>query len=371
MASAELERLLAEIGEQPEVVARVLERQRGVVGEVAMAIRRQEPSAVVFVARGSSDNAAVYGRYLLEVCNRQLTSLAAPSGLTLYGRGPRLERTVVIGVSQSGQGEDVVAYLREARGQGAVTVAIVNDEDSPLAESAEWVLGCLAGPELSVPATKTVVAQMVVLAMLSTALADPAGRVEPDEVAGAGLGGLDGLHELPGALRAALGMRAEAATLAHTLAGTTLAAVIGRGFGFPPALEIALKLKEMASERAEPSSAADFLHGPVTLVEPGYSALLVDVGGQSSTAAHEIAAAIRQRGGRIGLIQAGRIQPAPTAAAGPNSAVPSLALAAAVDEPYAPIVALVLGQLLAVELALAVGLDPARPRGLHKVTSTR
>src|ERR1700704_6334510 len=133
---------------------------------VATTIRQREPSAIVLVARGSSDNAAVYGRYLFEVCNRQLTSLAAPSGLTLYGSGPRLDDTVVIGVSQSGRGEDVVAYVHEARSQGALTVAIVNDAESPLARTAEYVLECLAGPELSVPATKTVCAQMTLLAML-------------------------------------------------------------------------------------------------------------------------------------------------------------------------------------------------------------
>src|SRR5262249_31113403 len=113
--SPELDRLLSEIHEQPAVVARLLDHQWPGVREVAGAIRRHEPSALVFVARGSSDNAAVYGRYLMEVCNRRLTSLAAPSGLTLYGRGPRLDQTVVLGVSQSGQGEDVIAYVHEAR----------------------------------------------------------------------------------------------------------------------------------------------------------------------------------------------------------------------------------------------------------------
>src|SRR5262249_8727788 len=140
MSQTELDRLLYEINEQADVVARLLEVEIERVREVARIIRRRNPAAIVFVARGSSDNAAVYGRYLLEVCNRQLTSLAAPSGLTLYGAGPRLERTVVIGVSQSGQGEDVVAYVREAHRQGAATVAIVNDASSPLAEAADSIL---------------------------------------------------------------------------------------------------------------------------------------------------------------------------------------------------------------------------------------
>lgn len=352
MSGPEFDRLLAEIAEQPDVVARLLADQRGPVAEVARIVREREPSTIVLVARGSSDNAAVYGRYLLEVCNRRLTSLAAPSGLTLYGRGPRLDRTVVIGVSQSGQGEDVVAYVREARAQGAATVAIVNDEQSPLAEAAERVLACLAGPELSVPATKTVTAQMTLLALVSAELEDPDS-------------GVDALGGLPAALRGALAQRPAAATLARALASRSVGSVIGRGFAFPPALEVALKLKEMCHTRAEPFSAADFLHGPVALVEPEYSAVLIDVGGRSTSSALEIARAVRERGGQPALVRAGEIEPIG------SDQVPNVSLAAPIAEPFAPIVALVLGQLLAVELALALGLDPALPRGLRKVTSTR
>jgi glutamine---fructose-6-phosphate transaminase (isomerizing) len=351
MSGTELARLRVEIEEQPEVVQRLLERQAQPVRDVARLIRQRDPAAIVLVARGSSDNAAVYGRYLLEVCNRRLTSLAAPSGLTLYGRGPRLERTVVIGVSQSGQGEDVIAYVREARAQGAATVALVNDEASPLAEAAETVLACLAGPELSIPATKTVIAQMTLLAMLSSVLDDDASAAAP-------------LQGLPEALRLAVQQRAAAAVLAETLAATTVGSVIGRGFAFPPALEIALKLKETSYTRAEPFSAADFLHGPMALVEPGYSALVVDAGGRSGEAAVDLARTIQQRGGQPALLRAGDLGPL-------EADLPNVSLAVRVAEPYAPIVALVLGQLFAVELALARGLDPARPRGLHKVTSTR
>jgi len=333
----DLARLLAEIDEQPTVIGRLLERQTESVAALAEIIRERDPRAIVLVARGSSDNAAVYGRYLLEVCNRQLTSLAAPSGLTLYGSGPRLDDTVVIGVSQSGRGEDVVSYVREARNQGAITVGMVNDEESPLATTAEWTLACMAGPELSIPATKTVSAQMTLLAMLSHALAEPR-----DDYGG--------LEALPEAVARALAWRASAAELARQLAQTTLAAVIGRGFAFPPALEIALKLKETSYTRAEPFSAADFLHGPVAIVEPNFSTLILDVGGRSSKAAEEIAAAVSARGGRPAFLHAGDY---------------------GVAEPYAPIVVLVLGQLLAIELAQALGLDPARPRGLRKVTSTR
>jgi glucosamine--fructose-6-phosphate aminotransferase (isomerizing) len=345
--------LNAEIDEQPAVIARVLQQQRATVERLATAIQAREPRAIVLVARGSSDNAAVYGRYLLEVCNRRLVSLAAPSSVTLYGSAPDLSETLVIGVSQSGQGEDVVAYLREARDQGATTVAIVNDERSPLTTAADWLLPCLAGPEVSVPATKSVTAQMTLLAMLSAALSSDSAEV------------FSALDRLPDAVSRALEHRADAARLAGVLAGHTIGSVIGRGFAFPPALEIALKLKETSYTRAEPFSAADFLHGPVALVEPDYVTLLVDVGGRSTEAALEMLQAVRERGGQPALVRA--TEDVRSAA----SNVPSLSVSVPLSEPHAPIVALVLGQLLAVELAQARGLDPARPRGLRKVTSTR
>ena len=351
MSQTELDRLLDEVHEQPHVIQRLLDAQREQVRELAHIIDRRDPSAVVFVARGSSDNAAIYGRYLLEVCNRRLTSLAAPSGLTLYGSGPRLDQTVVIGVSQSGQGEDVLAYVREARSQGAATVAIVNDVSSPLAGATDVVLDCMAGPELSVPATKTVTAQMTLLAMLSVSLED----ASP---------GMNQLWELPASVAAALEQRGVAGGLARRLAGSRLSSVIGRGFAFPPALEIALKLKETSYTRAEPFSAADFLHGPVALVEPKYSALLVDVGGRSSSAARALSDSIRERGGEAALLCAGKLEQL-------GNEVPGVSVATTVGEPFAAIPALVLGQLFAIELALALGLDPARPRGLRKVTSTR
>ncbi len=344
-------RLLAEIAEQPEVVARVLERQRSAVAEVAAEMVRRGPRAIVLVARGSSDNAAVYGRYLLEICNRCLVSLAAPSTVTLYASGPRLQDAVVVGISQSGRGEDVVSYVRAARTQGALTVALVNDPTSPLAHTAEWVLECLAGPERSVPATKTVTAQMALLALLSAAVEDER------EAARA-------LAPLPAAIQRALAARDEAAALARALASTTSQAVIGRGFAYPAALEIALKLKETSYARAEPFSAADFFHGPVALVDAGYGALVVDVGGRSTQPALQAAAEVRQRGGQAFLLRVGQIQDT-------HRETPTLALKDPVAEAYAPIVAVVLGQLVAVELAQVRGLDPAHPRGLHKVTSTR
>lgn len=345
--------LLAEIAEQPEAVARVLDRQRTQVQRVAEAIRAREPEVVVLVARGSSDNAAIYGRYLLEIANRRLTSLAAPSTVTLYERGPRLERTVVIGVSQSGRGEDVVTYVRQAREQGALTAAIVNDASSPLAGTAEYVLECLAGPEVSVPATKSVTTQMALFAALSAALDETDGTLRGANV-----------EQVPQAIEAALGQRDALRALAQRLNDVDAVSVVGRGYAFPAALEIALKLKETSYTLAEPFSAADFFHGPVALVEEAHAGLLIDVGGRSTAPALHTAHEVQARGGRALLLRAGRVGSDP-------AGIPCAAARADVDEPFAPIAVLVLGQLLAFELALARGLDPSQPRGLRKVTSTR
>jgi len=444
VSDADLARLWHEVHEQPAVIEGLLASQRAAVTELAALVRQRAPSTIVLVARGSSDHAAIYGRYLFEICNQRLTSLAAPSALTLYGSGPRLDQTLVIGVSQSGQGEDVVAYLAQARDQGATTVAITNDETSPLAQTADRLLACRAGPERSIPATKTVTAEMCLLAMLSAALGDtPAsdvtalgstpssdlatsGRVPSRDAATVGdaalsdiaalgtapssdlatLGGpsssdvaaladapsrhvatlgdapssdagvrgdasssdFAALAPLPAAVAYALDQRPAAAALAQRLASRTIDSVIGRGFAFPPALEIALKLKETSYTPAEPFSAADFLHGPVALVEADYTAVVVDVGGRSSAAAQQIAQGVRARGGQPVLVRA-----ADAAAPSVEATVggPHLVLQVPVAEPHAPIVALVLGQLLAIEVALARGLDPAQPRGLRKVTSTR
>lgn len=343
------EQLLREIAEQPQVIERVLERQLDKVQRLADELRRRDPAAIVLAARGSSDNAAAYGRYLLETRNHQLTSLAAPSTVTLYGSGPRLGRSAVVAVSQSGRSDDIVAYLRHAGAQGALTVAVVNDAQSPLAANAEWVLECMAGAELSVPATKTVTAQMTLLAALATVLA--------------GDGQCRALAHLPESVGRALTLRAEAAALARELAPSTTAAVVGRGFAYPAALEIALKLKETTDTMAEAFSAADFFHGPVALVDPEYPVLLVDVGGHSTPAVAEAAAEVARRQGKALLLRAGEVLPIETPA-------PALALRVPLAEYYTPIVAVVLGQLLSVELATVRGLDPAHPRGLKKVTRT-
>jgi glutamine---fructose-6-phosphate transaminase (isomerizing) len=343
-----LRRLREEIDEQPEVLARLLDAPPPELHALAQSLRASPPRAVVLVARGSSDHAATYGRYLFEVRNRVLTSLAAPSALTVYGTAPDLRGTLVIGVSQSGRGEDVTAVVRDARAQGARTAAIVNDPQSPLAGEAEWILDCGAGPEESIPATKTVTAQMLLFALLSGAW-----REDP----------LSAFSTLAADVRDALAQEEGARSLAAHLGHLDDVSVVGRGFAYPVALELALKLKEMARLHAEAFSSADFLHGPIALIGPTHRVLVLDAGGASTVHALETARTVARRSTEAYLVRAGRFH-------GFRDA-PALAHAAEVDEHLAPIVLLALAQRLALEVAVARGLDPARPPGLAKVTSTR
>lgn len=343
-----LVRLREEIAEQPQVLSRLLLAPPPELNAIARSLQSSPPRAIVLVARGSSDHAAIYGRYLFEVRNRVLTSLAAPSVLTVYGAAPDLRDTLVLAVSQSGRGEDVTEFFREARAQGARTAAIVNDTGSPLAAAAQWVLDCGAGLEHSVPATKTVMAQMLLLALVSSAWrGDDLSAFGPIET------------HVGDALR----RDDEARSLAAHLAHLDDVSVVGRGFAYPVALELALKLKEMARLHAEAFSSADFLHGPISLIGPTHRVLVLDAGGASSPHALEIARTVTRRSTEAYLIRAGRFD-------GFRDA-PALAHAADLDEHLAPMALLALAQRLALEVALARGHDPANPPGLGKVTSTR
>lgn len=337
-----LEILLGEIAEQPEVLTRLLHRA-GEIDRLGAEIDRFDPAAVVLAARGSSDHAAIFARYLFEIRNRRLTSLAAPSAVTLYCSGPDLRRTLVIGVSQSGQGEDVRAFVERARAQGALTLAVTNDPSSPLARSAALSFDLGAGVERSVPATKTVTAQLLFFALLSNAMTGEA-RLD--------------FSAVPETIRSLLAAPLPARVLAPGIPASRVL-VLGRGFAFPVALETALKLKETSYTHAEALSAADFTHGPLALATQELTALIVDVGGRSSEPARVAQRQIEAHGGRVVLL-------------GMTASSQSLTLPAAErSEPEAAISSVVLAQQLAVEVALARGFDPARPMGIQKITSTR
>jgi glucosamine--fructose-6-phosphate aminotransferase (isomerizing) len=341
-------RFREEIGEQPQVAGRLLLAAAPAVEAIASRLRATRPNGFVIAARGSSDHAALYAKYLFGSRNRALVSLAAPSLFTNYASPPRLAGSCVIGISQSGASPDVIAVVEEARRQGCLTVAITNEAGSRLAEAADLVVALEAGPERSVPASKTYTASLLAMAMLSQAI-DP----DPDFAAA--------LARVPRALGAALGLDEELDRLAPALLGPR-AVVLGRGFNLSTAEEVALKLTETSYVLARAWSVADFEHGPIAVVEAGFPVLLVGSGGPVAADLVGIAERLAEYGCRvIGLFDG---------AEGPLEAEATVRLNSGLPEELTPLTLAVLGQLLAHRVALGLDIDPDRPRALNKVTRT-
>ncbi len=342
--------LLAEIAEQPERLRRLLADGADEVEDVARALRRHPVRHVVIAARGSSDNAARYAQYVFGAFNRLTITLATPSLFTRYGAPPRMDDAIVVGISQSGQSPDLVAVVEEGRRQGCPTLAITNEAASPLAAVADHAILLRAGAERSIAATKTYTAQLLSLAMLSAA-ADDDGRRR------------DELQAVPDQVAEALGADGAAVEgAAATLAGAGHGVVIGRGFNYATAFEIALKAKELAYFAAEPYSAADFQHGPFALIDSGFAAIVVNVEGAVSGEVEDLLRSMTARGAQPVVLS--------NLASSLSLASAPLPLPANVPEWLSPIVAVVPGQLLAFHLSRRRGFDPDQPRGLSKVTRT-
>lgn len=339
-----------EIFEQPAILDALLQRELDAVRTLAARLRQYQPRFGMIVARGTSDNAGIYGKYLLESFAGLPIALAAPSLYTLYGKPPRLEQSLVIGVSQSGQSADLVAVMEEARRQGALTVAVVNERESPLAGIADHVLWCGAGKERAVAASKSFTAQQLLLALLAAEWSDAPALTRA-------LAGVPAAVE--GALRLDGGLR-DLATRWHAFDHCL---VLARGYVYAAALEVALKIKETSYAMADAYSGADFLHGPIAVVEPGFPVLLLGASGPVAGDMRSLAATLRERGADTAAVTDD-----PGLAEAAVTAFPLNHLA---GEALSPISLAVAGQLLAYHLAVAKGYDPDQPRGLRKVTITR
>jgi glucosamine--fructose-6-phosphate aminotransferase (isomerizing) len=339
-----------EIAEQPEVAARFLAAQAEPIEAIAASLRARPVRQVMIAARGTSDHAALYAQYVLGIRHRLAVGLGTPSIVSLYGVVPDLTDTLVIGISQSGASPDIVAVIAAARAQGSPTVAITNEPGSALAAAAERTIDLCAGPERAVAATKTYTSELLAIALLSAALADdPADRAA--------------LAALPDGLARALELEPEIERIAADQAGSSRAILIARGYEYATAREWALKLKELARVFADPYSAADFQHGPLALVEPGVPVLAVVRTG--ATAADLVALLGRLREDIDAELMVASDRPEALALATWPVALPE-------DTPewLGPIVSIVPGQLHAMHLTRARGLDPERPRNLLKVTRT-
>jgi glucosamine--fructose-6-phosphate aminotransferase (isomerizing) len=343
-----MSRFRDEIGEQPGIAANMLARRRATVDSIGAQIRDAGPRGFLIAARGSSDHAALYAKYLFGRRNRALVSLAAPSLFTHYSSPPRLEGQCVIGISQSGSSPDVIAVIEEAVRQGALTVALTNDAESRLAGVAALVFLLGAGPELSVPASKTYTASLLALALLSQAI-DPEPAFE------------QALAQVPLALSEAVVREVELDRLAPALLGPR-AIVLSRGFNLATAEEVALKLTETSYILARAWSVADFEHGPIAVVDEGFPVLFVGGGGPVAADLGRTARRLEGYGSRVIGIFDGK--------AGEFDREGVVGIDSGLPEELTPLTLAVLGQLLAHRVALARGIDPDRPRSLSKVTRT-
>jgi glutamine---fructose-6-phosphate transaminase (isomerizing) len=336
--------MAAELAEQPEVLGHLVsthEADRDRVRAVLPGrLRPGRLAGTVLLARGSSDNVAVYGRYLIELASRRPAGLAAPSVHTRYEADVDYSGYLVVALSQSGATPEIVETAARMRRSGAVVVGITNEPGSPLTRTGDLTLLTEAGPELAVPATKTVTAQMLAVAAIAAAY-------DPSLVATADLAAL------PGGVAAVVADPSAAREVAGRWPDARRLIVTGRGLAYAAALETALKIKETARVHAEGLSSADLLHGPIAALDAGLPVIIVS--GGERFAADEAALVGRLAGERV---------PYAVCGSGGDLPIPPA------SEVTAPILATVRGQQLALAASLLRGLDPDAPVGLSKVTAT-
>ena len=332
-----------EMAQQPDVLSGLSGRRPALIRELRAAIP-SDTKGIILVARGSSDHAAIFGRYILELATGLPVALAAPSLHTLYDSKPRCEGFLAVGVSQSGRTPEIVTVLERLVAGGAHAVAVTNEPVSPLGRAASVVLELGAGDERAVPATKTFTAQLVAFAIIAEAL----GTVPWGDRDWA---------TLPAIVQAMMDDPHQAAVVADEIGDSGGLLTVGRGFMFPVALEAALKLKETTSLLAEGYSAADLRHGPFAVVQRGFPVLSFSVAGPAGRDIDDLTRLLKEERGAHML----RVS---------DCADADLALPGDLPEPLATIPAAVRAQQVAYELALCRGLNPDAPVGLTKVTPT-
>ncbi|GHF77448.1 glucosamine-6-phosphate deaminase NagB-II [Thalassotalea marina] len=323
-----------EAKQAPSVIEGQLAANKELAQAIGAKLREISPKMVMIIGRGSSDHAGVFGKYLIEIEAGVPTFAAAPSVSSVYGKQLKLDGALAIVISQSGRSPDILAQAEMAKKGGAFVVALVNDETSPLKDIVDEVLPLKAGAEISVAATKSY------LATLSALLQLTAYWTQNQEL-------VEALDTLPAALQAMID--SEPQLTSQSIEGVKNMVVLGRGLGYAITKEMALKLKEVSSIHAEAFSSAEFLHGPVTLVEQGLAILNAAVNDESANSHEEQITEVTQRG--ADLVHIRQID---------NSVHPRIA----------PLVVLQRFYLDVAEVAVSRGFNPDEPKGLKKVTRT-
>ena len=342
--------LYKEIHQQPSVLAELLQEERATIEKLAAVIRTRDISYVVIAARGTSDNAGRYAQYLLGAVNGLTVALATPSLYSIYEQPPKLGNALVLGISQSGKSPDIVSVVAEGKKQGALTAAITNIPDSDLGQTADFVIDLHAGEEKSVAATKTYTSELAAIALLSAVLAGDADM-------------LTTLQQIPTQVAQTLTLGPEIGHLAERYRYMRVCVVIGRGFNYATAFELALKMKELTYTMVEPYSSADFMHGPLALVEEAFPAVVVAPSGKMLPEMQAFIGTLKERGAEVIVIS----DDGETLA----QARTPLKLPVTVPEWVSPILSIIPGQLFAMHLAHARDFDVDNPRAIRKVTETR
>jgi glucosamine--fructose-6-phosphate aminotransferase (isomerizing) len=340
--------MLQEIGQQPEALTRTLQEEAPKVFKLAKLLKERDTRLIVLVARGSSDNAALFGRYLLEITSRIPVSMAAPSVHTLYRSKLRLGQAMVVGVSQSGEGMDINAVLESARKAGAFTLGITNEAQSTMASLVDEVLLIHAGKEKSVAATKTYTGQLLMFYLLAAALHE--GR------------GLDRLERIPELATASLSLAPQIADMVERYRFLDYCVVVGRGLNYANAYELSIKLMETCYIVSDRFSSADFLHGPVAMVERGFPVILFIPPGRTFRDLSQLARQLRELKADTIIVSSEDTVL--------RLATRGIKIPIKIDDFMSPIPYIVPGQLFAALLAEVKGLSPDRPRSLKKVTRT-
>jgi len=341
--------LYQEIHQQPDVLANLLDQEFGNIQRLAAAIQKRRITHVVIAARGTSDNAARYAKYLLGAMNGITVALATPSLFSIYKQPPHFKDALVLGISQSGKSPDIVSVLQEARRQKALTAAITNFPASDLAQAADFVIDLHAGQERSIAATKTYTSELAAIAMLSISIRDDSEMKSE-------------LAKIPERVSKTMSLDTEIRQIASRYRYMKVCVVVGRGYNYATAFELALKLKELTYTVVEPYSSADFLHGPVAMIEHGFPVIVIAPDGVLIPEMKEFISKLRKRDAEVIAIS-----DVPEILA--QARIP-LTLPVSVPEWISPIISIVPGQMLAMYLAHERNYDVDQPRALHKITET-
>jgi glucosamine--fructose-6-phosphate aminotransferase (isomerizing) len=340
--------MLQEIAQQPDALAQTITLESEKIARLGKFLRERNIDLIVLVARGSSDNAALFGRYLLEITTGIPVSLSAPSVHTIYDARLNLKQALVVGVSQSGEGEDINRVLENARASGAFTIGITNEAESTMTNLVEETLLTHGGRERSVAATKTFTGQMMLFYMLARYLAEDAKQLQYEAI--------------PEYVKQALEQKSALEELVQRYVFMENCVVVGRGLAYANAYELALKLMETCYVVAERFSSADFLHGPLAMIERHFPVILFAPPGVMLPGVKSLISRLRELHADTLAITGDSVVATETTR--------TIRMPENIDEFMAPIPYIVPGQLFAALLAEAKGLDPDAPRSLSKVTRT-